>query len=89
MAKKILSGVFWVLGIWLTIVSVRRGGWDLLVPGAAVAAAAAFGIDLLLHRHLVAWDRGLAQTFVHVLSAVVLAAFCLLWMWRLMFATSG
>jgi len=81
--------VFWGIGALLLIVSVRAGGWDLLVPGSAAAATAAFGVDLHWHRHLVALDLELARTFAHVISAVVLATFCLLWLGRLLAGAGG
>jgi len=89
MAGKILSGAFWGLGVFLLTLSVRAGGWDLLVPGATAAVAVAFGLDLLSHRALVSLDRALAQTFAHVLSAATLAAFCLLWLGRLLVGAGG
>jgi hypothetical protein len=89
MGKRILFGAYWGLGILLVSLSIRAGGWDLLVPAAVAAAAAAFGVDLALHRRLVSWDRELAQTFAHVLAAVVLAAFCLLWTGRLLLGAGG
>ncbi|MDW7711344.1 MAG: hypothetical protein SCH98_12810 [Deferrisomatales bacterium] len=84
MAGVILSGLFWAVALGLQVYSVRAGGWSLLVPAAAAAALAAVGLDMLAHRRLVKLDREFARTLLHVLSAVTLAAFSLLWLVRLL-----
>ncbi len=80
MAGAILSGLFWAVALGLQIYSVRAGGWSLLVPAAGAAALAAVGIDMLGHRRLVKLDREFARTLLHVLSAVTVAAFSVLWL---------
>ena len=89
MARKILSGAFWGLGVLLVIFAFRAGGWYLLVPGAGATAATAFGLDLLRHRELVSFDRGLALTCAHLVSAAILATFCLLWLVRFLLGAGG
>ncbi len=89
MAGTILSVLFWVVAAGLLAGSVRAGGWGLLVPGAVAAALLVVGLDLLRHRRLVKLDREFARTLLHVLSAVTLAAFSLVWLVGLLGAGPG
>jgi hypothetical protein len=89
MAGTILSAVFWAVGLGLLVGSVRAGGWSLLVPAAVAAALAAVGLDVLQHRRLVKLDWEFARTLLHVLSAVAVAAFSLLWLVRLLGSAPG
>lgn len=89
MAKTILSVLFWLAAAGLVALAVLRGGAALLVPAAALVTVALFALDLYLHRRLVACDRDLATTLLHVLSAVVFATSCLYWLVRILLPDGG
>jgi hypothetical protein len=80
MAGRILVCVFWVVGAGLIGYAIANGGWTLLVPAAVLVALALFGLDLALHRKLVAFDWPLLRTLLHLLSAVAVAATCMYWL---------
>lgn len=80
----ILSIGFWLGALALLVGSARAGGWYLVVPAAVLGALLVLGLDLWLHRRLAAFDREFARALLHVLSAVTLAAFSLLWLVRLL-----
>ena len=80
MARKILSVVFWSVALCLVVWSASSGGAFLAVPLAVVATAAAFGVDLALHRRLVKVDRDLLVTALHLLSAAAVASACMVWL---------
>lgn len=71
--------MFWALGAFLVTFGFAAGGWARVIPGAVLAALAAFAADLYLHRNLVAVDRDLWITLGHVLSAAAVAASTLYW----------
>lgn len=84
MVGKILTVGFWVGALALLVGSARAGGWFLLVPGAVLGALLIVGLDLRLHRRLVSFDREFVRALLHVLSAVALASFSLLWLVRML-----
>lgn len=84
MAPKVLSALFWCFALYLITNGWSSGGWGLVVPGAVALAGVAFGADLLLHRRLVALDGHLVRTTLHLLSAVAVAAACMLWLVRVL-----
>jgi protein-S-isoprenylcysteine O-methyltransferase Ste14 len=89
MARRILSAAFWCFALFLTVHGVRAGGRWWAVPGAVVAASAAFAADLWLHRRLVRPDRALARAGLHLLSAVAVASACMVWLLSLLWAGLG
>lgn len=89
MVGKILTVGFWLGALALLVGSARAGGWFLLVPGAVLGALLIVGLDLWLHRRLVSLDREFVRALLHVLSAVTLASFSLLWLVRMLGRAPG
>lgn len=89
MVARILTAGFWLGALALLVGSARTGGWFLLVPGAVLGALLVVGLDLRLHRRLASFDRELFRALLHVLSAVTLASFSLLWMIRMLGRAPG
>lgn len=83
MAPRILSGLFWLAGLLLVVYGLRSGGSALWIPGTVAAVLLLFLGDLLLHRRLVALDKDLLRTALHLGSAAALAAGSLYWATRL------
>lgn len=84
MAPRVLSALFWCFALYLVVQGAVAGGWMGAVPAAVAVAAAVFVADLALHRKLVARDWHLARTAAHFLSAVALAAACMVWLLRVL-----
>jgi hypothetical protein len=82
MARKILSGLFWLASLAILVHSLRRGGTALLIPGAVGLVLALFVLDAARHRELVALDRDFVKTVLHLLSGVTVAAASLYWLVR-------
>ena len=89
MARKILAGVFWLVGAGLQVYAVTTGGWAWVVPCAAALAALPVGLDLAAHRKVVATDMALARALLHVLSAATVAATCMYWLGMLLLTRVG
>ncbi len=83
MVRKILFALFWGSALLIVAFAFRAGGSALLIPSAVALALVVFGADLYRNRRLVAFDRDLFQTALHLSSAVALASGTLYWGLRL------
>lgn len=79
MARKVLSGIFWLASLAIVLSSLWIGGSALLIPAAVGATFVLFLLDVGRHRHLAALDWDLARTALHLLSGVTVAVSSLYW----------